>query len=110
MKNSHYVPRFILKNFSEKICTYNIKTGVLNESIKLERAFAEQGFYSDAIEDKLNYNIESSFSKLLKSTILDSDSVIELTRRELRLIRLKRKETQSKSTLPLKATSFAAAT
>lgn len=87
MKNSHYVPRFILRNFSDKICLYDIKTGELKENVKLERAYAEQGFYSDEIEDKLNIKLESQFSQLLVNKILKSDDVIELSRAELRLIK-----------------------
>ena len=38
--NTHYVPRLVLKKFSEKLCAYNIKTGELKENIKIENAYA----------------------------------------------------------------------
>lgn len=87
MKNSHYVPRFILKNFSEKLCLYNVKTGELRDNVKLEKAYAEKGFYSDEIEDKLNLNLESRFSRLLIQKILKSENSIELSRAELKLVK-----------------------
>lgn len=54
MQNSHYVPQFILKKFSNKLSLYNVKTGELKENVKLQKAFSQEGFYSDEIEDKLN--------------------------------------------------------
>lgn len=87
MKNSHYVPRFILKNFSEKPCLYNIKTGELKDNVKLERAYAKKGFYSDEVEEKLNLKLESQFARLLSNKILKSEAVIELSRSELRLVK-----------------------
>lgn len=87
MKNSHYVPQFILKKFSDKLCLYNIKTGEFKENIKPEKAYAEKGFYSDEIEDKLNRKIEKQFAMLLSEKILKCDNEIELSRSELRLIK-----------------------
>lgn len=87
MKNSHYVPRFILKKFSDKLCLYNIKTGEFKENINPERAFVEEGFYSDKIEDKLNRKLEKQFAMLLSEKILKCDNEIELSRSELRLVK-----------------------
>lgn len=87
MKNSHYVPRFILKKFSDKLCLYNVKTGEFKENVKPEIAFAEKGFYSDEIEEKLNQKLEMHFSRLLTEKILQSDGTIELSRDELKLVK-----------------------
>lgn len=87
MKNSHYVPRFILKNFSSSLCLYNIKTKEYKENVKLEKAYAEKGFYDDVTEDNLNLKIESEFSRFLNERILKGESTIELSRKELRLIK-----------------------
>lgn len=87
MKNSHYVPRFILKNFSDKLCLYNVKTGELKENVKPDKAYAEKGFYSDEIEDKLNLKLELHFSQLLVHKILKSENAIELSRAELKLVK-----------------------
>lgn len=87
MKNSHYVPRFILNKFSDKLSLYNIKTGELRENVKLEKAFMEKGFYSDEIEDKLNIKLEQNFAKLLTNKILQCDKIIELSRTELKLVK-----------------------
>ena len=48
--NTHYVPRLVLKKFSEKLSTYNIKTGELKENIKIENAYAETDFYDAETE------------------------------------------------------------
>lgn len=87
MKNSHYVPQFILKKFSDKLCLYNVKTGELKENVKPEKAYAEKGFYSDEIEDKLNLKLEMQFSKLLSEKILKCDNTVELSRDELKLVK-----------------------
>lgn len=87
MKNSHYVPRFILKKFSDKLCLYNIKTGEFKENINPERAFVEEGFYSDKIEEKLNRKLEKQFAMLLSEKVLKCDNEIELSRSELRLVK-----------------------
>ena len=87
MKNSHYVPQFILKKFSDRLCIYNIKTGEYKENVKPEKAYAEKGFYSDDIEDKLNKKLEMHFAKLLLEKVLKCDNTIELSRAELRLVK-----------------------
>ncbi len=87
MKNSHYVPRFILKKFSDRLCLYNIKTKEYKENVKPEKAYAAKGFYDDVIEDNLNLKIESEFSNFLSERILKCESTIELSRKELRLIK-----------------------
>ncbi len=87
MKNSHYVPQFILNKFSNKLCIYNVKTGEFKENIKPEKAFVKKGFYSDEVEDKLNKRIEANFSMLLSEKILKRNDVIELTRDELKLVK-----------------------
>ncbi|MDE6284735.1 MAG: DUF4238 domain-containing protein [Bacilli bacterium] len=87
MKNSHYVPRFILKKFSDKLCLYNVKTGELKENVKPEKAYMEKGFYSDEIEDKLNLKLEMQFAKLLSDKILKCENTVELSRDELKLVK-----------------------
>lgn len=87
MKNSHYVPRFILKKFSDRLCIYNIITKEFKKNVKPEKAYATKGFYDDATEDNLNLKIESEFSKFLNDRILKCESTIELSRKELRLIK-----------------------
>ena len=87
MKNSHYVPKFILKNFSNKLCLYNVKTGEFREKLKPEKAYCEKGFYDDDTEINLNLKLETSFAQLLNNKILKAKDKIELNRTELRLIK-----------------------
>ncbi len=87
MKNSHYVPKFILKRFSDKLCLYNIKTGEFVKNVKLDKAYCKKGFYDDNTEEKLNLRLESQFARLLNEKILKCKDKIELSREELLLIK-----------------------
>lgn len=83
--NTHYVPRLVLKKFSEKLSTYNIKTGELKENIKIENAYAETDFYDAETEENFNRKVESQFGNLLANKLLKCESSVELSRKELRL-------------------------
>ena len=84
---SHYVPRFILKKFSDKLSLYNIHTGELAEDIKVDKAYSQKGFYDDDTEKNLNFKLESQFGNLLANKLLKAENIIELNRTELRLIK-----------------------
>lgn len=84
---SHYVPRFILKKFSDKLSLYNIHTGELAEDIKVDKAYSQKGFYDDDTEKNLNLKLESQFGNLLANKLLKAENIIELNRTELRLIK-----------------------
>ena len=83
--NTHYVPRLVLKKFSDRICTYNIKTGELKEHIKTEDAYSKTDFYDSETEDNFNRKVESQFGNLLANKLLKCEGVVELSRKELRL-------------------------
>lgn len=85
--NSHYVPKFVLKNFGDKISIYDIKSGELREDVKLEKAYSQVGFYNDEIEDKLNRKIESQFANLFYNKISKCSDKIILNRKELWLVK-----------------------
>ena len=85
--NSHYVPKFVLKNFGDKISIYDIKSGVLREDVKLKKAYSQVGFYNYEIEDKLNRKIESQFANLFYNKISKCIDKIILSRKELRLVK-----------------------
>ena len=80
MSKNHYVPRLILRKFSDKLSLYNIKTGELKENIPPEHAYAIENFYDDETESKLNLRIESQFGGLLSNIILKKDKEISLSR------------------------------
>lgn len=80
MSNNHYVPRLILRKFSDKLSLYNVKTGELKENIPPEHAYAIQGFYDNETEKKLNLKIESQFGGLLSNLILKRENEISLSR------------------------------
>lgn len=85
--NSHYVPKFILKNFGERICLYDVQKGTLSEDVKLEKAYAQKGFYSDDVEDLLNRRVESQFANLFNQILSREGAEIRLKRAELRLVK-----------------------
>ena len=87
MSNCHYVPRLILRKFSDKLSLYNVKTGELKENIPPEHAYAMQGFYDNETEKKLNLKIESQFGGLLSNLILKRENEISLSRANVLLIK-----------------------
>ena len=87
MINSHYVPRLILRKFSDKLSLYNVKTGELKENISLERAYAIEDYYDSETEKNLSNKIESQFGDLLANHILKCDKEISLSRKQLYLIK-----------------------
>ena len=76
MSKNHYVPRLILRKFSDRLSLYNVKTGELKENIPPEHAYSKEDFYGDETEKKLNLQIESQFGGLLSNLILKSDKEI----------------------------------
>ena len=87
MSNSHYVPRLILRQFSERLSLYNIKTGELKENIALKHAYATENFYDAETENNLNFRIESQFGNLLSNQLLKDNKEIRLSRKNLLLVK-----------------------
>lgn len=85
--SSHYVPRLILRKFSDKLCVYNVKTGNLQENIVPEHAFEITNLYDRDVEQKLNERIESQFGNLLSNVILRAENEISLTRKQLLIVK-----------------------
>ena len=84
MINSHYVPRLILRKFSDKLSLYNVKTGELKENISIEDVYAIEDYYDRETEKKLNTKIESQFASKqieiasLEKSISDSKATYTL--------------------------------
>ncbi|MCI8471967.1 MAG: DUF4238 domain-containing protein [Clostridiales bacterium] len=87
MSNSHYVPRLILRKFSDKLSLYNVKTGELKENIPPEHAYVMEDFYDEKTEKKLNLRIESQIGGILSNLILKCDKEISLSRMNLLLVK-----------------------
>lgn len=85
--SNHYVPRLVLRKFSNKLCLYNVKTGELQENISPEHAYAHNNLYDIDTERHLNERIESQFGNLLSNVILKADKEISLTRSQLFVIK-----------------------
>ena len=85
--NSHYVPRLVLRKFKDKLSLYNVKTGEFREEIKIENAYAEQNFYNDETEKNLATMLEGPFGNLLANKLLKCQGTVELSHKELNLIK-----------------------
>ena len=81
--SNHYVPRLVLRKFSDKLCVYNIKTGELRENIAPEHAFAQNNLYDSNTEKALNIKAESQFGNLLSNILLKAGNTISLNRKQL---------------------------
>lgn len=85
--NSHYVPVQTLKRFGETLCLFNVQTGEYSENVPIKTAFSKKGFYSNEIEEKLNLKIESQFGRLFAEKLVKCEKVVELSRKELRIVK-----------------------
>ena len=87
MSKNHYVPRLILRKFSDKLSLYNVKTGEFKENISPEHAYEIEDFYGEETEKKLNLRIESQLGGILSNIILKCNSEIQLNRTNLLLVK-----------------------
>lgn len=85
--NSHYVPQLTLRRFGDKLCLFNVQDGSYKENVNIDKAFSEKGFYSDEVEEKLQRRIESQFANLFHNKINKAESILELSRDELYLVK-----------------------
>ena len=89
MINSHYIPRLILKKFSDdkEHLIYGDLIHKKCEIRRLESVFSKKGYYSDDLEHDLSKSIESRFAQLLNDNLLKSKDQIILSREELFLLK-----------------------
>ncbi len=85
--SNHYVPRLVLRKFSDKLTVYNVKTGELQENIKPEHTFEQSSLYDNETEKKLNFKIESQFGNLLSNILLKKNGEISLSRTQVLLVK-----------------------
>ncbi len=88
--NNHYVPKLVLRRYNtEKLTIYNVKTGEVHKDKQLNEIFAEQNLYGEELEKLLAKRVESPFAQILTQKILpaETNSEIELTRKELNIIK-----------------------
>ena len=89
MINSHYIPRLILKKFSDDK-EHLIYADLIHQKCeirRLESVFSKKGYYSDDLEHDLSKSIESRFAQLLNDNLLKSKDQIILSREELFLLK-----------------------
>lgn len=81
--NSHYVPKFILKNFGERISVYDTQSGKLREDVQPHKVYTQSDLYDEETETKLNKKIESQFANLFNNKIIKCDGQVVLNMKEL---------------------------
>lgn len=89
-RNNHYVPKLVLRRYNtEKLTTYDVKTGKVRNNMKLDKIYAEQDLYGEEVEKLLFKKIESRFGSILDQKIIPAKvgSEIVLTRKELDIIK-----------------------
>lgn len=86
MKN-HYIPQFIIKNFSKTINVFDLDSGTIREDRPSSKVFFKKNFYTEEVEKLLNANVEQPFHDLLETKLTSEKKEIILTRQELFLIK-----------------------
>lgn len=88
MVNSHYVPRLILRHFSDKerIQFCDIKRRKC-ERRNIKTVFSEKGYYSDDIEEELCHETEVKFAKILNEKLLKENNKVTFTSDELFIVK-----------------------
>ncbi len=93
-KNQHYVPQFILKNFSngkkDQVCVFDKKVGG-NFKSNVKNIASENGFYNFKVDNEdyslepLLCNIETSSAKIIKQIVV-SESLDKLTKEDKKIL------------------------
>lgn len=87
MAKNHYVSQLIIKRFSKAVTTFDMQTRRIIEKRQAAKIFYEHDIYDTEIEKKLAHDLEQPFAQLLDEKIINTDSVIKLTRRDLFLLK-----------------------
>ena len=85
-ENNHYVPRFIVNRFGERINIFDLKEGIL-ERKKPDKIFCSTKLYEESLEKLFNQNAESRVANILFNKIINAEGTVTLTRRELMLLK-----------------------
>ena len=73
--NSHYVPRFILRNFGNKINVYDRTSGTVGCQEFIDDSYMSYGMYPEDVEVLLSERIEVEASEIL-SRLMKYDTVL----------------------------------
>lgn len=87
MAKNHYVSQLIIKRFSKAVTTFDMQTRRIIEKRQAAKIFYEHDIYDTEIEKKLAHDLEQPFAQLLDEKIINTDSVIKLTRKDLYLLK-----------------------
>src|SRR5690606_29337247 len=87
MANNHFVPRFILRNFDEKISIFSLSKNKLTTNRNVETAFSQKDLYPDMIEKLFNEMIEQKTAAILRKKILTDEKTIHLNTVEILILK-----------------------
>ena len=86
MAKNHYVSQLIIKRFAPNVTTFDAQSKRIIENRKAHKIFYKNDIYDGDIEEKLAYELEQPFARLLDTKILNKSNIV-LTRRELNLLK-----------------------
>src|SRR5574344_250637 len=86
LRNNHYVPQFILRQYGDHLCVFSTKTQSFEEGRNPHSIYSEKGLYPDDIEDGLQQRVETPFAELLHQTDLLNKKRIVLTSKQLDIL------------------------
>jgi len=88
---SHYVPRLILKHFTDEngqLSLIKANNGGIETGRSKNTVFSEKGYYSDELEKLLADKIEEPFGDVLDNAILKGKNRVVLTREQSLITRI----------------------
>lgn len=85
LRNNHYVPQFILRQYGDHLCVFDAKQQQFFEGRNSRSLYCEKGLYPDDIEDGLQQRVETPFAEFLHKTNLLSEKQITLNHDQLNL-------------------------
>ena len=69
-ENNHYIPKFILRKFSDPINIYDVTNFALQTDTETRYSFVEKKIYPVDLEKEINNKLEAPFAKLLNEKLL----------------------------------------
>jgi hypothetical protein len=84
---NHYVPQFILRQFGERLCLFDVQKQTLEEGRNPATLYYQKGIYPDEMETAFSIKVEKPFADLFYRKISPEKNEISLSRQELFIIK-----------------------
>ena len=85
-ENNHYIPRFILRRFGDRINRFNLETGEFKCKGSLWKAFSSKNIYPEWLEHMLS-DLETRMANLIDAKVLKAEGMVTLIRSDNWLIK-----------------------